>query len=375
MRILHVSPSWYPASVYGGPIESGRALCCALVERSIQVKVLTTDANGDERLRNVRHNVWIKQSDRTEVKYCRRLMKETVAPMMVFHFSDAARWSDVIHLTAVYSFPTFPTLLGARLLGRPLVWSPRGALQRWKGTTSLRLKQVWESFCRQLAPSSLMLHATSREEAEACRRFSPNSKIAIIPNGVTIPRPSPRRGGRSESSILYLGRLDPKKGVERLLRACARLKRIKWSLTVAGSGAPAYLASLRKLAGDLGIAPLVKFIGHTSGRGRESAFNRASFLVCPSETENFGMVVAEALARRVPVIASKGTPWSGVEAEKCGLWVDNTPESLAAAIRVMHRSPLLSMGSRGRNWMIRDFSWNIIAKQMSEAYGSLVQNQ
>jgi glycosyltransferase involved in cell wall biosynthesis len=80
--------------------------------------------------------------------------------------------------------------------------------------------------------------------------------------------------------------------------------------------------------------------------------------------ENFGMVIAEALAHEVPVIAGRGTPWEGLHANQCGLWVENDAASLATAIRQIRALPLREMGTRGRCWMQREFSWEAVSRQM-----------
>src|SRR5262249_10922099 len=94
--------------------------------------------------------------------------------------------------------------------------------------------------------------------------------------------------------------------------------------------------------------------------------------VVPSFTENFCNVIAESLARGVPVIASKGTPWQRVNEIGCGLWVDNDPESLAGAIQRARWMQLSEMGERGREWMQRDFSWPGVAEQMHRQYQTLL---
>lgn len=84
------------------------------------------------------------------------------------------------------------------------------------------------------------------------------------------------------------------------------------------------------------------------------------------------MVVAEALAHGVPVIASRGTPWEAVEDEGCGLWVDNAPQQLARAIERAGAMDLAAMGARGREWMRREFSWDVVSANMMRVYRSLV---
>ena len=94
-------------------------------------------------------------------------------------------------------------------------------------------------------------------------------------------------------------------------------------------------------------------------------------MIAPSYTENFGLVVAEALGHAVPVIVSRGTPWRRVEEIGCGLWVENDPESLAAAIQRISGMPLREMGLKGREWMQREFDWDSVASRMINVYRSL----
>lgn len=285
------------------------------------------------------------------------------------------RWADVVHLSAVYSFPTIPTLLACRLLRRPLMWSPRGMLQRWEGTTRPSLKAVWEVICRAVAPPRMALHATSSVEARETAARMPGIEVSIIPNGVDVPECAVRVNGHGGLQLVYLGRLHPKKGIENLVDGYALLSdeaRMRVSLTIAGSGDSVYTRLLQDKIAAAGLSSSVRMIGEVRGRDKERLLQSADVVVVPSYTENFANVVAEALAHGVPVIASKGTPWERVEERGCGLWVDNAPESLADAITKMSRSALRQMGERGREWVAREFAWDSVAGDMITAYQGLL---
>src|SRR5262249_46828558 len=154
--------------------------------------------------------------------------------------------------------------------------------------------------------------------------------------------------------LLFLGRLHPKKGIENLLEGCRTLASesdLKWSLTISGAGEPRYVGALSARIKKRELQTPVKMVGENVGEGKQKLFAHADIAVIPSFTENFGLVVAEALAHGVPVIASRSTPWQRVEKVGCGLWVDNDPQSLAKAVLRMSRMPLRTMGQRGRAWM------------------------
>jgi glycosyltransferase involved in cell wall biosynthesis len=178
--------------------------------------------------------------------------------------------------------------------------------------------------------------------------------------------------------LLFLGRLDPKKGIENLLDACAIVrqgKEVAFQLTVAGDGDKEYVRSLHRRIGDLGLADVVQLIGWVDGGAKASLLERSDLLVLPSHTENFGMVVAEALAHGVPVIASRGTPWGQLEEVGCGLWVENEPKALAEAVTRAAGMPLEEMGDRGRRWVSRELVWPTVAERMVDVYHRLVDGQ
>jgi len=374
MKVLHVVPSFYPAFHYGGPITSVYELCAGLVRQGCAVRVLTTDANGLGAVLDVAKDAPVTLPPGVSVRYCPRILRHSVSPQLLWLLVPLLRWADLVHLTAVYNFPTLPTLAACRWLGKPLVWSPRGALQRWQSSRRPAVKAGWESVCRRLVPHGTVLHVTSEQEAaESVAKF-PGISAVVIPNGVEIPPSCEHRNGSGRLRLLFLGRIDPKKGVENLLAACQRLRNLDrpWSLAIAGSGDAVYAARLEENARRLGVDEQVKFLGEVRGQAKTDLFAASDLAVFPSHTENFAMAVAEALAHGVPVVASKGTPWSGVEGHGCGLWVENDPATLAAAIERMSRMPLREMGERGRCWMEQEFTWETVARRMLQLYGKLL---
>jgi glycosyltransferase involved in cell wall biosynthesis len=372
LRVLHVTPYFKPARSYGGPAETVYRLCLNLARAGCDVRVLTTNSDGIGRSLEVKTGRPLPMAAGFEVSYLRRLARHSIAPAMLSALLPRVWRADVVHLTGVYSFPAIPTLMAARLLHKPLVWSPRGALQRWSGSRRVALKRLWELGCGSLTSGRTVLHVTSEgERIESQRRFR-RLATALIPNGVRIPREPVSLREDGMLHLGFLGRLDTKKGLENILEACARLmaRGLSFDLTVAGGGPEGYVRKLRERADKTG-AP-VRFIGEVHDRPKRAFFESINLLAVPSHTENFAMVVAEALAAGIPVIASRGTPWAGLEDHGCGLWVDNSPEPLAEAILRMREAPLAAMGLRGRQWMAADFSWNAAARAMCTLYGSLV---
>lgn len=366
MKILHVSPSFYPTRAYGGTIRSSYGLCRGLAELGCEIRVLTTDTDGIGRNLEVAPHRDIPV-DGFQVRYCHKLCRNSVSLELVRVLDEYVQWADVVHLIAVYSFPTFFTLAYCRKYQKPLLWSPRGSLQRWDGSTRVAAKFVWEQACQTLVPrEKLILHTTSDEEARQTEARFAGVRTVIVRNGVELPDDVHRTDSDGTLRITYLGRLHPIKGIENLLTACKLMdgNRESWHLKIAGTGEGDYPNTLRSEVANLKLQKKVEFVGEVSGQAKKDLFANTDVLVAPSYVENFGMVVAEALAYEVPVIASKGTPWEGLQTNGCGLWVENDPQSLAAAIRQIRTMPLREMGQRGRCWMQREFSWQSVSKQM-----------
>lgn len=380
MNILHVTPAYYPATYWGGPTFSVYGMNNALSRLpSVVLKVITTDTAGPKLADRIDANgIDRRIFPNQEVVFTRRIAGKSVSAGLLRKLPALIIWADVVHLTSTYSFPTLPTLVLCRIFNKPLVWSPRGAIQdayEWEGAPRQRLKRLWEVTCNALIRNGqVVMHTTAVRERVATEARIAKAKAIIVPNGVDVLPVLHQREWLSggQLRLMYLGRLSQKKGVENLLRALKLLDDPSVSLAIYGTGQGDYVSSLHALAAALGLAGRVSFLGEVTGVEKSAAFHVADVCVVPSYTENFCMVVAEALAHGVPVIASKGTPWNELEDRQCGLWVDNSPESLVQAIDGMRRMPLAEMGRRGWEWMAKEYSWDAVATGMMGVYRALL---
>lgn len=375
LRILHVAPAFYPATYWGGPTFSTYGLCNALAKRTdIDLTVLTTDTAGPSTNDRVAVAAYPTHYEAGyDVYFVRKSRGRDIAPALIPELWRLSRSADVIHLTATYSFPSLPTMAVARMRGIPLLWSPRGALQaaqEWNGARRQQLKRIWERTAQTLLARTTVMHVTAEVERDACEHRLPGHPSVIIPNGIDVPPSLPDRAWRPDGRLrlMYLSRLDIKKGLENLFEALVDLPQAV-TLDIYGTGTPDYVAALKACVTRLGLDDRITFHGHVEGAGKQRAFLNADAFVLPSFSENFGIVTAEALANGVPVIASRATPWAEMEARGCGLWVDNAPDALAAAVHALLKASDLSlMGARGRAWMVSQFGWDRLSAQMAEAY-------
>jgi glycosyltransferase involved in cell wall biosynthesis len=291
------------------------------------------------------------------------------SPGQFGYLREAARTEDIVHNHSLWAAMNIAA--GWAVPGRKakLVCAPRGTLATWALRNGRWKKRLAWPLQRQLLRRSDLFHATCDDEYQEIRRLGLRSPVAIVPNGIDIPAAS-ARGSQREEVILFLSRIHPKKGIEILLDAWGLVadQQPEWRLQITGPGATGYVESLRKRATGL---PRVTLTGPVFGEDKSALYRRASLFVLPTHSENFGMVVAEALAHGCPAIVSQHAPWSGLISNRCGWSIANDASTLAETMltgMLMPARELEEMGERGREWMQREFSWDGLALQMDAAY-------
>jgi glycosyltransferase involved in cell wall biosynthesis len=288
---------------------------------------------------------------------------------------EGALSADVIHNHGLWLMPNVRAGEVAAAVRTPLVISPRGMLASAALAFSPWKKRAfWALLQGPPVRGAACIHATSEQEYEEIRDFGLVNPVAIIPNGIDLPEPPvPATAGADiERVVLSLGRIHPKKGLDRLLYAWSKVEPLHpgWRLRIVGTPEIGYDNELRALAAALGLTR-VSLEGPIYGEAKTAAYRAADIFVLPSLNENFGLTVAEALAAKTPVISTKGAPWSALEREGCGWWIDHGVEPLAAALgyaMALPREALKAMGDKGPEWMVRDFSWDRIARDMLGVY-------
>jgi glycosyltransferase involved in cell wall biosynthesis len=259
-----------------------------------------------------------------------------------------------------------------------LVVSPRGMLSEWALNYHRWRKRAawWLLGQRHLLARADAFHATAESEAEEIRALGYRQPVYVIPNGIEIPeRPSPPPVSRSRRRLVFLSRIHPKKGVDLLLQAWQALhpQFRDWDLVIAGPDNDRHLEEMRRLAKELGLQR-VSFPGPVYAQAKRDLFLSADLFVLPTRSENFGMVIAEALGHGTPVVTTKGAPWHELVTRRCGWWVDVGAVELAAALReamVLSVQERRAMGERGRTWMSGFFSWSRQTDALEQCYRDL----
>jgi glycosyltransferase involved in cell wall biosynthesis len=299
------------------------------------------------------------------------------SPDLAASLTADARSSAVIHTHGLWLMPNIYPHWAQRQSARPgaLVHSPHGML----GAPALRIsawkkRPFWWLAQRWALQAADCLHATAPSEYAEIRAAGLKNPVAVIPNGIDLPDPAtmPVRAAAGDGIVLSLGRIHPKKGLDRLVHAWALIEPElrTWRLRIVGPAEVGHDKELAALARALGLKR-VSIEGPLYGAEKLGAYRDAELFVLSTLNENFALTVAEALAAEVPVISTRGAPWGDLEAERCGWWIDHGVAPLAAALRhamTIGCAERRAMGARGRAWMARDFGWDRIAADMLQVY-------
>lgn len=301
-----------------------------------------------------------------------------VSPALRQGLRQLASSARLIHNHGLWMMPNYYAGEAARIGGGRYVLGPHGMLSAWALRRSRwRKRLLWWFGHRAMLERVDLFHATAASEALDIRRLGFRQPIAVIPYGVDIPESPRARPQSSRRRLVFLGRVHPVKGVELLIRAWPGLaaRFPDWDLVIAGPDEIGYRSAMQKLAESL-RAPRVVWPGPMRGGAKRDLFFDADLLVLPSHSENFGMVVAEALAHGVPVVTTRGTPWEELPVRGCGWWIDQPrlAEALAEAMSLPAEARA-AMGARGRAWVERVFAWPTVAHNMLAAYEWLLDRR
>lgn len=271
----------------------------------------------------------------------------------------------------------------------PYVISPRGSLDAWSLQQKwLKKKLALWLFQMRDMENAVALHVTADMEARHCRAAGYKGAFITGPNGINLPEslPPSTRLSDGKHRMLFLSRMHPKKGVVELIEAWKEVtarfpdatKGWKCELVYSlnGEEEAEYEKEAKSLVYRYGIEKDFVFTGALDDNRKWEAYSRADVFILPTHTENFGIVIGEALYAGVPVITTKNAPWAGLVDNDCGWWVDMEHGALCLAMHdAMSRadSAREEMGKRAKAFVEREFSWPSIASRMASQYAKLLE--
>ncbi len=378
-KVLHVTPSYFPAHKFGGPIQSV-LLLNRYLPNDIELEVYTTNAGL-----------------LTDASIVPNIVNNTLGhPVTYFsfvgpdnyNFSLRLLWAllknlrrfDVVHITAVWNFPVIAACLACWLFSKPYLISPRGTI--YPETVAMRsslFKRVYYAvFAKWCMKFANRIHYTSVDEQARVERYLGLKNGCLIANGIELTALQKQVTGRPMDAdyVLYLGRLDRKKGLDLLIDAYAIANNdvAPLQLVIAGPDAGGYQRQLQQQIASLGLIDCVHFIGQVTGEDKLRWYQHAKLFALTSHSENFGMTVVEAMASGCPVLISEGVGISPqVIAADAGLVVPLQPALIAEQlIWAMKHPERMRQKADNAQQMIRDqFQIESVAAAMAASYRTL----
>ncbi|MFH7000372.1 glycosyltransferase [Flavobacterium sp. FlaQc-57] len=279
---------------------------------------------------------------------------------------------DIVHINGIWTPQNWGFQKVAQELKIKVVLSPHGMLESWIiQHNPLKKKIALFLFQNNAIRKVDHIHATAQMEKDSIRKLNFSNSITIIPNGIDMNDVKGIKEHYGTKKMVFLSRIHPKKGIEILLEAWRNCDTKGWTLEIAGNGDENYIANLNQSAQDLNN---VHFVGAKYGKEKWDFLRSADVMVLPTHSENFGIVVAEALALGVPVITTHGTPWEDLETYECGWWFDLTVSNLEKVIyKALNTSAeeLENMGNKGRKLVSEKYEINTVANKIIELYKTL----
>lgn len=385
MKILHIIPSISP--LRGGPSAAVLAMVTSLRQRGVEAAILTSNDDGPGIDPSMPTGRWFERDGVPVLAFKR--WSPPLSPLSEFAICPAMnRWLashlgnyDLLHIHALFSWPSTTAMAQARRHGKPFVLSTIGQLNHWSlGQSRIRKRLFWKLIEQRNLAAAAALHFTTDEERDQAAVLNLPTPTWVVPLGVELPptatAPIDVAPAATIPTFLFLSRLHPKKQLEHLLEALALLQEQQpersWQLQIAGDGDPSYVAGLRRQALELGLAHRCQWLGFLEGEAKWQALQGADWFVLPSASENFGIAVIEALAAGTPAILSPEVAVaSAIARAGAGLVCSSEPRTLAATLADALARPSVSMCQAAVELAASDYSWPVIAAQLENAYSTL----
>lgn len=375
IRVVHVVGS--TRVDHGGTSRSVPAICEALAERDVDVQLLTGKTEG-------------VQSNVPKLPVVTRFVDDAAGMSRALtgrrFSSELAKWHSahtgtaIVHDHGIWLPSNHAAAKSVGRSGGIRVVSPRGMASPWAlSNGGIKKRVAWHLYQKNDLASATAFHATADLEATELRQLGLTQPIAVLPNGIDLPpvMPTRRRSG-GKKRMVFMSRIHPKKGLMNLVMAwkAADISDV-WELLLIGPDEGGHRREIERLTEQLGLSSCIRFHGEVSDTEKWQELVDADLFVLPSFSENFGIVVAEALAAGLPVITTTGTPWGDLVENDIGWWIPPDQESLQQVLVEACRLPdsaRIEMSQRAAGWAGDRFQWSGIAARMFEFYSWLLHS-
>lgn len=385
MKILMVIP--YLASAYGGTSQVVQSLANTLGQLNINVDVVTTNAEDSQTL-SVPINQWISEHH-YRVRYFSSWHRSDLvfSPSLIQWLVEHIQHYDIVHTHTLFAPIVTLTHAICRIHQRPYIMTPHGMLDSWALAYKAWKKRVYYAcFEKSALECAKSIQVLSLSETEQVNQLG-HLQTTFIPNGIH-PQEFERLPSvelfyqhfpelKGKILILFLGRIDPKKGLDLLAPAFANVRTTFHNihLIVAGPDSINFTPTVQSYFADRNCLDAVTFTGMLSGSLKYAALAAANLYVSPSYSEGCSMSILEGMASGLPCIIT--TECNFPEAAKHGVAhvVNPNPNAIETALMTClhHPSEAKDMGERARQFIFENYSWDQIASKLKLEYSRILE--
>lgn len=351
---------------YGGPARSMPSICIAMKKNGVECLVVTKESKNPNSQKLLENGIPV-------------IYKKEESYFSSTNFLDGLDISNsIVHIQNIWDMSLHKVANFCKKNRIPYLISPRGMLEPWALRQKYLKKKLALSLYQKIdLENSSCVHATAESEMLHIRDLGIKAPIAIIPNGINVSSYPLKdyKFTQEKKRLLFLSRIHPKKGIDLLFEAWSLIPtgvKADWELVIAGEGDSSYsIEDLNNLIKERYGSLNVSIIGPQYGEQKLLCYHSANVFVLPTYSENFGMVIAEAMCCGVPVITTKGTPWREIEEKKLGWYIDLSVENLKNALEdAMNKSnsELEDMGRRSREHILENYSIDAVASKYKDLY-------
>ena len=350
----------------GGPSRSVPMLAKGLAELGVDITLMTIRSE----------NMNTHALEGTTVK--QKVLEPTFSRKEIAKYLEDERF-ELIQIQSMWDLPYHKVMVEARRLGIPYIVTPRGMLEPWSlSQKKWKKKLAWWLYQRNDVQKSACVFTTAKMEADHVSELGITTCKSVIPNGIetdAYPCKSSVEGVKKQ--VLFLSRVHVKKGIELLFEAWKRIHSdyVDWQLLVIGNGEAEYIHSLENRVESLGLKDSIKILPPVFGEAKIKVYQESALFCLPSFSENFGMVIAEAMSWAMscgtPVITTTNCPWEILNETNTGWCVDLSVENLERALREamgMDANALYDMGQRASKLIYDNFGYRSVTRRTLQLY-------
>lgn len=392
LKVLHIIPSI--SLLRGGPSKAVIEMVRSLNHAGINAEIATTNDNGTETFEITSNELGQPVNYQgVPVRFFNRFSPNIGAIREFAYSSSFKKWLsvhiidyDVIHIHAIFSFCSTYAMNLARKRSIPYIVRPIGQLETWSLTQSKWRKKLYLGLIESAnLTGASALHFTAKSEQQQALSLLPIKNSRVIPLGIHIPPPIADAKQRIQAQwsldkdipiIVFLSRLHPKKGLEKLLLALSQLNDHRFYCLIAGDGEHAYKNSLVTLTSSLGLTDNCRFIGFIEGDEKSRLLQGADLFALTSHSENFGIAALEAMAAGTAVMISKQVALSTlVETNRLGYTTELETEEILSTLKnaLANIKTTEGFGKNAHAYAYQHFKWTAISEKLIELYRDVHQ--